>query len=94
MQRLDYETAIDHRYRFFVTANNVHVDPALPVAEDTTEVIVEVSDVNEPPEFRKTEYIFSGVMLCLCLVTNLLLSSELVCVPTTNLEKEPNIIKK
>jgi len=65
-QELDYETASNHEYRFKVKA--VNVAPAKPsylhgTMEDVTDVIVRVADVNEPPEFSKVPYSFSGEFL-------------------------------
>ena len=62
-QKLDYETAENHEYRFKVKA--VNVAPPKPAyfhrtMEDETDVIVTVGNINEPPEFTKTDYSFAG----------------------------------
>ena len=40
--------------------NTAPVEDYLGALEDTTEVVIRVTDVNEPPEFTKSQYLFSG----------------------------------
>uniref|UniRef100_H2ZM01 Cadherin domain-containing protein n=1 Tax=Ciona savignyi TaxID=51511 RepID=H2ZM01_CIOSA len=61
-KRLDYETAPDHKYSVRVRARNTHPDPNLAYLgsmDDVTDVVITVTDVNEPPEFTEVNYEFS-----------------------------------
>ena len=60
-QRLDYEASDDHEYRFRIKAKNISPDPNyLGIMEDVVEVVVRVTDVNEPPEFSKSDFFLEG----------------------------------
>ena len=65
-QQLDYERNNGQRYFFTIKAVNVHLDPDLDYLgplEDKAEVVVKVIDVDEPPEFTKTDYEFFGELM-------------------------------
>ncbi|XP_078492492.1 cadherin-8 [Ciona intestinalis] len=61
-KRLDYETTPNHQYHVKVRARNTHLDPSLAylgALDDVTDVVITVTDVNEPPEFTEVNFEFS-----------------------------------
>ena len=58
-QRLDYETAVDHRYNIQVKATNVGDSP-VPLS-DICDVIIRVQNADEAPEFEQSSYEFHGM---------------------------------